>query len=509
MPIPAFRAKQSTDTAGTGTLVLNAAATNARSFNAAFGASARRIMYCISWSTGFEIGYGDFDGGTPGSLTRATVLASSNAGSLVTLSAGTKDVFAVFEPAAREVVAISGTATLALADLGNTVVFTGSSAATLNLPAVATVPNGAGWLVMNRGTAALTIDPNGAEQVNGASTLVLQAGQAAMILRVSGAWQAALLGSTAIGAALQAALNGAAAADVLSAAPVDIASAATTDIGSATSPNVRVTGTTTITSLGTAPAGVRRFLTFAAVLTITYNATSLQTPGLANITTAAGDTAVARSLGSGNWVIESFTRAAGLPMSASATGAALVAAADAAAARTVIGVSDQWVQLASANITAVSQIDLTWTGGAYLFYKIFILGLKPGAATNNDLFLRVRRNGTFLAGATDYNTGDSWWNGTAVGNQAGAGSYSLLAQAGMNGEPMFAEINLMQAANTERIVIDSKTRHTSNTPAHSRSIFTANTDAGSGWLDGARISFVGGATNFAAVGKIVVLGMKS
>ena len=89
-------------------------------------------------------------------------------------------------------------------------------------------------------------------------------------------------------------------------APVDIASAATTDIGASSSPNVRVTGTTTITSLGTAPAGMRRFLTFAAVLTITYHATSLQTPGLANIITAAGDNAVARSLGSGNWVIESY-----------------------------------------------------------------------------------------------------------------------------------------------------------------------------------------------------------
>jgi hypothetical protein len=102
-------------------------------------------------------------------------------------------------------------------------------------------------------------------------------------------------------------------------APVDIASAATTDIGASASPNVRVTGTTPITSLGTAPAGTRRFLTFAAVLTITYNATSLQTPGLANIITAAGDNAVARSLGSGNWVIESYTRAAGLPIGQIAT----------------------------------------------------------------------------------------------------------------------------------------------------------------------------------------------
>ncbi|MCA3415342.1 MAG: hypothetical protein INF84_12155 [Roseomonas sp.] len=109
-------------------------------------------------------------------------------------------------------------------------------------------------------------------------------------------------------------------------APVDIASAATTNLGAATSPNVRITGTTAITSLGTAPAGTRRFLTFAAVLTITYNATSLQTPGLANIITAAGDNAVARSLGSGNWVIESYLPVGGYARAGAATGSGLTLA---------------------------------------------------------------------------------------------------------------------------------------------------------------------------------------
>jgi hypothetical protein len=193
MPLPAYRAKQSTDTAGTGTIVLNAAASNARSFAAAFGASSRRVMYAISWSTGYEIGLGDFNGGTPGSLTRATVLLSSNSNALVSLPAGTKDVFAVFEPAAREVVSFSATATLALADLGNAAIFTGASAATLNLPAIATAPLGAGWLILNNGTAALTIDPNGAELVNGAATLVLQAGQSAQVLREASAWRAAVM----------------------------------------------------------------------------------------------------------------------------------------------------------------------------------------------------------------------------------------------------------------------------------------------------------------------------
>jgi hypothetical protein len=282
-----------------------------------------------------------------------------------------------------------------------------------------------------------------------------------------------------------------AAHDLLTAPEVDVASAATTDIGAANSSNIRITGTTTITSFGSALNGVRRHVRFAAALTLTHNASSLILPGGANITIAAGDTAVAISLGSGNWVVVNYQPAV-----------------DVYTQKSYVDNGDRWVQLSSTAITAVSQIDVTWTGGAYLLYKIYILGLRPGAATNNDLTMRVRRNGTFLAGATDYNTGDSWWNATAVGVNASSGSYSLLAQAGMNLEPMLGEVSLMQAATTERIVIDAKTRHTSNTPGHSRSIFTANTDAGSGWLDGARLQFVG-STNFAAVGRIVVLGMKS
>ncbi|MFN7610146.1 MAG: phage tail protein, partial [bacterium] len=106
----------------------------------------------------------------------------------------TKDVFAVFDPAAREVISISATATLALADLGNAVVFAGSTAATLNLPAVATVPNGAGWLIRNAGSAALTIDPAGSETVNGLTTLVVPLGMTAEVLRNGAGWTAMIHG---------------------------------------------------------------------------------------------------------------------------------------------------------------------------------------------------------------------------------------------------------------------------------------------------------------------------
>jgi hypothetical protein len=81
----------------------------------------------------------------------------------------------------------------------------------------------------------------------------------------------------------------------------DIASAATTDIGAATGEFVDVTGTTTITALGTIAAGIVRTVRFTGALTLTHNATSLILPGSANITTANGDCAQFRSLGSGNW----------------------------------------------------------------------------------------------------------------------------------------------------------------------------------------------------------------
>ena len=81
----------------------------------------------------------------------------------------------------------------------------------------------------------------------------------------------------------------------------DIASAATTDIGAATGNYVDVTGTTTITALGTVQAGSMRIVRFTGALTLTHNATSLILPGAVNITTVAGDTAQFISLGSGNW----------------------------------------------------------------------------------------------------------------------------------------------------------------------------------------------------------------
>lgn len=89
---------------------------------------------------------------------------------------------------------------------------------------------------------------------------------------------------------------------------VDVASAATTDIGAAASQNIRITGTTTITSLGTSPSGTFRRVVFSGSLTLTHNSTSLILPGSANVITIAGDVAEFVSLGSGNWRCVQYTK---------------------------------------------------------------------------------------------------------------------------------------------------------------------------------------------------------
>jgi hypothetical protein len=114
------------------------------------------------------------------------------------------------------------------------------------------------------------------------------------------------------------------AAAVNEAVETDVASATTTNLASAVSNSVRITGTTTITGLGTTTSGVIRRVRFAGILTLTHNGTSLILPTAANITTAAGDTAEFMSLGSGNWVCTRYDRASGSALSSSGGGSPIV-----------------------------------------------------------------------------------------------------------------------------------------------------------------------------------------
>jgi hypothetical protein len=91
------RVKETTTTAGTGTITLAGAVTGFQSF-AAIG-DGNTTFYTIAGGAEWEVGIGTYtSSGT--TLSRDTVLSSSNSGSKVNFSAGTKDVFVTY-PASR------------------------------------------------------------------------------------------------------------------------------------------------------------------------------------------------------------------------------------------------------------------------------------------------------------------------------------------------------------------------------------------------------------------------
>jgi len=94
------------------------------------------------------------------------------------------------------------------------------------------------------------------------------------------------------------------------------ATSGTTDLSLANGNFVHITGTgsISITSFGTLPAGSRFVLCFDIPVTLVYNATILIIPGAANVTTAAGDCIMLISEGSGNWRVISYFPGGGLPV---------------------------------------------------------------------------------------------------------------------------------------------------------------------------------------------------
>lgn len=88
----ADRVKETSTTTGTGSLTLAGAATGFQTFDAPL-ASSDTTYYVIQHQSAaeWEVGLGTFT--SPSTLARTTILASSNSGSAVNLSAGTKDVF--------------------------------------------------------------------------------------------------------------------------------------------------------------------------------------------------------------------------------------------------------------------------------------------------------------------------------------------------------------------------------------------------------------------------------
>jgi hypothetical protein len=95
----ADRVQETTTTTGTGTVTLAGAVSGFQTF-AAVG-DGNSTYYTIAGGAEWEVGIGTYTAsGT--TLSRTTVISSSNSGSLVTFSAGSKNVFVTY-PSARSI----------------------------------------------------------------------------------------------------------------------------------------------------------------------------------------------------------------------------------------------------------------------------------------------------------------------------------------------------------------------------------------------------------------------
>jgi hypothetical protein len=112
----ADRVKETTATTGTGTVNLAGAQTGFQTFVAGVGNSNTTYYAIVDGSTGaFEVGIGTVTDASPDTLSRDTILQSSNSDNAVDFAAGTKDVFctqpadkAVFEDASGNIVVSGG-----------------------------------------------------------------------------------------------------------------------------------------------------------------------------------------------------------------------------------------------------------------------------------------------------------------------------------------------------------------------------------------------------------------
>jgi len=147
----ADRVKETTTTTGTGTVTLLGASTGFQSF-AVIG-DGNTTYYTIAGQTTseWEVGIGTYtSSGT--TLARTTVLSSSNGGSAVNFSAGTKDVFVTY-PSERAVIGSEGYVENAATVAISSTITTGNNAmsagpVTINSGITVTVPSGSVWTIL-------------------------------------------------------------------------------------------------------------------------------------------------------------------------------------------------------------------------------------------------------------------------------------------------------------------------------------------------------------------------
>ena len=184
----ADRVKETTTTTGTGTISLAGAVDGFITFVSGVG-STNTCYYTIVHRSAseWEVGLGTVTDASPDTLSRTTVLSSTNSGDLVELSAGTKDVFVTY-PAGKSVyldssgdlshrtvpyTSITGDTTLTSS---NESVFVNATSGEVDVTLYAAASNGGRKLVIKKtdsSTNAVNVLRTASETIDGATSVVL------------------------------------------------------------------------------------------------------------------------------------------------------------------------------------------------------------------------------------------------------------------------------------------------------------------------------------------------
>ena len=168
------RVKETTTDTGTTTIDLAGAETGFETFVAGIG-STNQTYYCIQAQGGsaFEIGVGTVTSGSPDTLSRTSVISSSNSDGLVDFGSGTKDVFCTL-PASKAVIEdnstnanIAGNLTLGGTVDGVDIAARDAVLTSTTTTANAALPKAGGTMSGNLVLSGANITMSGSETVDG------------------------------------------------------------------------------------------------------------------------------------------------------------------------------------------------------------------------------------------------------------------------------------------------------------------------------------------------------
>lgn len=171
---------------------------------------------------------------------------------------------------------------------------------------------------------------------------------------------------------------------------------------------------------------------------------------------------------------------------------------------------DVWGLIADTAVTASANIDFSWTAGDYRAVHVLLQGVLPASAgASVNLAMQMRQSGAFVTGASDYGSillsggaAASYNNGlTSSGITLTAGGTNA-AMDNVSGSLMVDPGGTGMEAGVTGIVRSSADALARLVNVIAGSLITT------GAIDGLRFYWAGG-INFAATGRIQVLGLKS